>query len=83
MRETPVAVYNSTEKKLIGIFKTTSMAAEFIYGETVPYNKVKNLSNLLARKTLIKDSQHEFEIAIRHASADQLKQLGNRDKTLI
>jgi hypothetical protein len=76
-----VAIYNADRQELIGIFRTPSLVARYIFNEFAK-GKVNRVTNALSRKTKIMDTKFDFYIACRYASAEQL-QLLDGDYTIL
>jgi len=73
----PVAVYDTDAKKLIGIFRSKSIASEFIYGVK---KDSKTLSSYIKANSKISKKSHRLncKILIRDATTAQQKECGDK-----
>jgi hypothetical protein len=75
----PVAVYNTTKKELVGIFRYKCLVARYIY-KLYNIDKQQNIENCLKKKgKIIKDLIFDFKIALRYATDLQIEMLGEKD----
>lgn len=79
----PVAVYNCSNKELIGIFKYKVLVARYIFKN---YNCDKNhcIENCLkSNGRILKDLKFDFKVALRYANEEQIKMLGTEDYIIL
>lgn len=79
----PIAVYNTTKKELVGIFKYKCLVARYIY-KIYNSNKNQNIENCLKKNgKIIKDLIFDFKIAVRYATDLQIEILGKKDFVIL
>jgi hypothetical protein len=77
--DTNVAIYDTVEKRLIGVFRTMELAGKYLYKE-YSGKSAANVSNALYGKhRMIKDIIFDFPVAVRMANDIQRKLLGSSE----
>lgn len=76
-----VALYNSEEKRLIGVFRTCTAASMYVLGDR--YKEIQQPQGYISayirgkNKIGVKSSVHPFKIAPRTASPEQIALIPN------
>jgi hypothetical protein len=78
MTDNAIAVYNTKEKKVVGIYRTISLIAKTYFPTQPKQSMCIKIKYALSNKTKLKPDKVDYEIAVRYASKELLKQLGNK-----
>lgn len=79
MTDNVIAVYNTKEKKLVGVYKSMSLIAK-IYFPSQPKQAVCiKIKYALSNKTKMTPDKRDYPIALRYATKDLIVQLGTKD----
>ena len=73
---TPLAVYNTQEKELIGVYDSIKTATKCLFN-TADYAQKRRVVRALTHKVRLQCDKYPFEVAIRPASDEHKRRLGN------
>lgn len=73
---TPLAVYNTEEKELIGVYDSIKTATKCLFN-TADYAQKRRVVRALTHKVRLQCDKYPFEVAIRPASDEHKRTLGN------
>jgi hypothetical protein len=79
MIDNPIAVYNTEEKKLIGVYRTMSLISKVYFPLQPKQGMCIRIKYAVSNKTKIKPDNRDHPIALRYASKEHIEQLGSKD----
>lgn len=78
--DSPIALYNTEKKELIGVFKEFTVLAKYLFPHYKDYDSIRRkIANSLTNQKRFKCSIFEFEVTCRYAKKQYTDELGEHD----
>jgi hypothetical protein len=77
---TAITLYNPKKQELIGIFQTASMAARYLFADSV---KARTVYSAATRKGRVQGTKLGYDVAVRFASEKHRADLGDKPYLVI
>lgn len=74
-----IAIYNTKEKELIGVFRNIAIASRYIFSNHSKYNANRILNCFERKGKLIENLIFDFPVTVRRANDKHLKLLNDSD----
>lgn len=78
----PITVYNADKQEVVGIFTTLTLVCKYFRPDQ-PQKAYSNFFDALKRKNHIRKSRFDFKLALRHATQQQIIELGERPVVIL
>ena len=79
MIDNPISVYNTEEKKLIGVYRTMSLISKVYFPLQPKQGVCVRIKYAVSNKIKMQPDNRDFKIAVRYATKEHIEALGSKD----